>query len=280
MAPIDEVKGEASADPNFQRLRSLLRTRLGIVIPETLNARASRELAAYTADRPDGWSGLFSALESGHAVSTVKDLADIFTITHTYFFREHVHFEFLRDVALPELKRQGVRDLRMWSAAAASGEEAYSLLLTLLDFYRDEYWLLDAGVLATDISRRALKKGVEGRYSRHELRHVPDPIVDRWFAPDPRGGWTVDERLRREATFRWLNLADRLPAFRKPFQVIFCRNVMLYFDEETRRGVIEKLSRRLAPGGWLIVGQAEDSRAAREWLEPVGGSIYRKPRGE
>lgn len=273
------MRRETSADVSFQRLRGLLRARLGIVVPETLNARASRELAAYTSARPGGWPGLIAALEGGPAMSTIKDLADIFTITHTYFFREHTHFEFLRDVVLPELKSQGVRDLRLWSAAAASGEEAYSLLLTLLDFYQDDYWRLDAGVLATDISRRALMKGVEGRYSRHELRHVPGAIVDRWFVADPRGGWIVDERLRNEATFRWLNLADRLPAFRKPFQVIFCRNVMLYFDEETRRNVIERLSQRLAPGGWLIIGQAEDSRAARNWLEPVGGSIYRKPRG-
>lgn len=269
-----------SVDANFERLRGLLRSRLGIIAPETLNARASRELTTYVARQPGGWRDVFDALESGQSIATVKDLADIFTITHTYFFREHNHFEFLRDVALPELRGAGVRDLRIWSAAAASGEEAYSLLLTLLDFYKDEYWSLDAGVLATDISRRALMKGIEGRYSEHELRHVPSAIVRRWFTPDAEGRWTIDQRLRKEAIFRWLNLADRLPAFRKPFHVIFCRNVMLYFDEETRARVIEDLSRRLAPGGWLIVGQAEDSRAARNWLEPVGGSIYRKARGD
>lgn len=268
----------ARGDANFERLCELLRARLGIIVPETLNARASRELSAYVASQPGGWRDIFDALENGQSIPALKDLADIFTITHTYFFREHNHFEFLRDVALPELRRAGVSDLRVWSAAAASGEEAYSLLLTLLDFYQEEYWRLDAGVLATDISRRALMKGIEGRYSEHELRHVPASIVSRWFAPDPEGRWMIDERLRKEVTFRWLNLTDHLPAFRKPFQVIFCRNVMLYFDEETRRRVIENLSRRLAPGGWLIIGQAEDSRAARDWLEPVGASIYRKPR--
>lgn len=270
----------AGGEANFERLCGLLRDRLGIIVPETLNARADRELAAYVALQPGGWRDIFDALDSARSLTTLKDLADIFTITHTYFFREHTHFEFLRDVALPELRSAGVRDLRVWSAAAASGEEAYSLLLTMLDFYQDEYWRLDAGVLATDISRRALMKGIEGRYSRHELRHVPATIVNRWFSPVSDERWTVDERLRKEATFRWLNLTDNMPAFRKPFQVIFCRNVMLYFDEETRRRVIENLSRRLAPGGWLIVGQAEDSRAARNWLEPVGGSIYRKPRGD
>lgn len=270
----------ARGDVNFERLCDLLRARLGIIVPETLNARASRELAGYVARHPGGWRDIFEALEGGQSISALKDLADIFTITHTYFFREHNHFEFLRDVVLPELRGAGVRDLRVWSAAAASGEEAYSLLLTLLDFYQDEYWRLDAGVLATDISRRALMKGVAGRYSPHELRHVPTAIVDRWFRLDSDERWIIDERLRKEATFRWLNLTDSLPTFRKPFQVIFCRNVMLYFDEETRSRVIENLSRRLAPGGWLFVGQAEDSRAARNWLEPVGGSIYRKSRGD
>jgi chemotaxis protein methyltransferase CheR len=278
--PVDKVSAASGVDANFERLRGMLRARLGIIVPDTLNARASRELAAYVSARPGGWRGVLDAMESGHSLSTLKDLADIFTITHTYFFREHVHFEFLRDVVLPELRAAGVRDLRLWSAAAASGEEAYSLLLTLLEFYQDDYWRLDAGVLATDISRRALLKGVEGRYSQHALRHVPATIVRRWFTAEPDGRWTISEKLRNEATFRWLNLADRMPAFRRPFQVIFCRNVMLYFDEETRRRVIEKLSQRLAPGGWLIIGQAEDSRAARNWLEPVGGSIYRKPRGD
>jgi chemotaxis protein methyltransferase CheR len=271
---------ESNVDANLERLRGLLRSRLGVIVPETLNARASRELAAYVANQPGGWRDVFEALEGGQSITALKDLADIFTITHTYFFREHNHFEFLRDVALPELRGAGVRDLRIWSAAAASGEEAYSLLLTLLDFYQDEYWRLDAGVLATDISRRALMKGIEGCYSEHELRHVPATIVNRWFAASPDGRWAIDERVRKEVIFRWLNLTDRLPAFRKPFQVIFCRNVMLYFDEETRARVIENLSRRLAPGGWLFIGQAEDSRAARNWLEPVGSSIYRKARGD
>jgi chemotaxis protein methyltransferase CheR len=272
------VRGAQRTDVNYERLRGLVRARLGIIVPETLNARASRELAAYVAARPGGWPSLLGALEGGHCAATLKDLADIFTITHTYFFREPVHFDFLRTVVLPELRAEGARDLRFWSAATASGEEAYSLLLTVLQFYGADYARLDAGVLATDISRRALLKGVEGRYSEHALRHAPKEIVARWFTPAPDGKWTIAEGLRREATFRWLNLTDRLPAFRKPFHLIFCRNVMLYFDEETRGRVVERLCRCLAPGGWLIMGQAEDSRAARNWLEPVGGSIYRKPR--
>ncbi|MFM8859872.1 MAG: CheR family methyltransferase, partial [Methylocystis sp.] len=108
------------------------------------------------------------------------------------------------------------------------------------------------------------------------LKNVPKIHAQRWFKANEDGSVIIDEKLRKEATFRWLNLVDPFPSFRRPFHVIFCRNVMLYFEEEMRSAVIEKLSRSLAPGGWLIIGQAEDSRAARNWLEPVNGSIYRK----
>lgn len=264
-------------EPALEKLRSLLRKKLGIVIPATLSTRASRELQDYVETAPGGWRGVIASLEAGPGAGpTLKDLADIFTITHTYFFREPNHFDFLKDTILPGLSAANVRDIRIWSAAAASGEEAYSILLTMIDYYGAAYWSMDAGVLATDISRRALARADDGVYHDDALRHVPDELTRRWFSLEERG-WRIDEKVRKEAVFRWLNLAEPFPSFQQSFHVIFCRNVMLYFDDETRAAVIEKLACALAPGGWLIIGQAEDSRPARRWLEPVGGSIYYKP---
>ena len=261
----------------LQRLRTLVRNRLGIIIPATLSQRTLRDLDNFLELRQLRWHELLVLLEEDRDPIALKDLADIFTIGHTYFFREPNHFDFLKEVVFPDLHARGVRDLRFWSAACASGEEAYSMILTMLEYYGENYWLLDAGVLATDISRAALSKAVDGVYNADGLRNIPNPLAQKWFSTQGDGRVVIDKRIRREATFRWLNLADPLPVFQLPFHVIFCRNVMLYFDEETRASAIERLSRCLAPGGWLVIGQAEDSRAARNWLEPVTGSIYRKP---
>lgn len=260
----------------LERLRTLLKARLGIIIPPSLSPRILRKLQDYVDQWPGGWSGLFIEIDEKRNDLALKHLADIFVITHTYFFREHIHFEFFKNVILPDLQASKEFELRIWSAASSSGEEAYSILLSMIDFFGDDYWFLDAGVLATDISRQALEKGVTGAYSADALKNVPKPLAEHWFNLNDEGSVMIDERLRKEVTFRWLNLVDPFPAFRRPFHVIFCRNVMLYFEEEMRSAVIEKLSRSLAPGGWLIIGQAEDSRAARNWLEPVSGSIYRK----
>ena len=260
----------------LERLRTLLKARLGIIISPSLSPRVLRKLQDYVEQWPGGWSGLFIEIDEKRNDLALKHLADIFVITHTYFFREHTHFDFLKNVILQDLQDSRQTELRIWSAASSSGEEAYSILLSMIDFYGDEYFQLDAGVLATDISRQALEKGVTGVYSADSLKNVPKQLAERWFNPDEEGTVIIDERLRNEVTFRWLNLVDPFPPFRRPFHVIFCRNVMLYFEEEMRSAVIEKLSRSLASGGWLIIGQAEDSRPARNWLQPVSGSIYRK----
>ena len=275
-----EVIVNSLSEPLLERLRALLRARLGLLVSDSFSPRVMRELEEYVAAWPGGWQNFLTTLDLGQDMALIKKLADIFTITHTYFFREPTHFDFLKEVALPELRSGEEKALRIWSAATSSGEEAYSILLTMAEYYGDHYWELDAGVLATDISKRALTKAVEGVYSTDGLRNVPTELVRKWFSPEEEGRMIIDARLRQEATFRWLNLIEPMPIFRRPFHVIFCRNVLLYFDETTRSAVIEGLSRCLAPGGWLIMGHAEDSRPARNWLEPVSGSIYRKARAD
>lgn len=271
-----EIMRTFAKDATVERLRDLLNARLGVVLPETLGPRMARELQEYIQSSPGGWRGLIASIETSPAsANIIRDLADICTVTHTYFFREPSHFDFVKEVAFPELASSNIRDLRIWSAASASGEEPYSILMTMLDHFGETYPSLDAGVLATDISRRALTKAAAGVYHSDALRYVPAPFTRKWFSPC-EGGWAIDQRVKQEATFRWLNLVDPFPAFRAPFHIIFCRNVLLYFDEARRAAVIEKLSHCLAPGGWLIIGQAEDSKAARNWLSPVTASIYRK----
>jgi chemotaxis protein methyltransferase CheR len=260
----------------LERLFHLIRLRLGVIVSKNISPRNCRRLEEYIKQRPGGWVSVFSEIEANKCSHDLIEIIDIFVVSHTYFFRENVHFDFFKDTILPTLKDSNVRELRVWSAACSSGEEAYSILLTMLDFYGNDYWFLDAGVLATDISRQGLDRGINGVYGVDSMANIPDWLRKRWFAPNGDYSAIIDPQLRAEITFRWLNLVDPFPGFRRAFHVIFCRNVMLYFDEATRSAVIKKLVQVLAPGGWLIMGQAEDSHAARQWLEPVSGTIYRK----
>jgi chemotaxis protein methyltransferase CheR len=206
-------------------------------------------------------------------------LAGLISTNHTYFFREHAHFDFLQTHALPAIESRlaaGDNDLRVWCAAASTGEEAYSILMTMLDYFGPRYGLFNAGLLATDLSLEALREAAAGTYTAEQVQRVPVNLRQRCFRRCGPGHYAVLPEVRAEVVFRKFNLTTPRYPFKKPFHVIFCRNVMIYFDAATRRSLVESLYRFTAPGGYLFVGHAE-TVAADSGYRFVRPAVYQRP---
>lgn len=240
-----------------------------------VSARLSKRL------RTLGLSGVRSYLEAVKADRTGAELAmliDALTTNYTSFFREPQHFEFLSSTVLPELAARP--SFHIWSAGCATGEEPYSILFHTADTLGGE----PASVLrltATDISTRALEVASAGIYPEQRLREMPPSWPKRYFlrgAGASQGSIRVRPEWRQRITFQRLNLMEDFSHV-PPCSVIFCRNVMIYFDKPTQESLVRRFAGRLEPGGWLFIGHSEGLMGIQHGLESVRPAIYRKPGG-
>lgn len=214
---------------------------------------------------------------SGHALLT---LIDRISTNHTFFFREQEHFEFFREVALGQileaLRNKSTSEIRIWCAGCASGEEPYTLAMILSDYFGDDFDDLDIGILATDISVSALKKAMDGIYQADKLGEVPSWYRQRYFVSFKNGHLAVNQSIKEMVLFRRLNLIQNDYPFRGRFHAIFCRNVMIYFDNATRQALVERFHRYLEPGGYLIIGHSESIDRASGLFKRIKPSVYQK----
>jgi chemotaxis protein methyltransferase CheR len=206
-----------------------------------------------------------------------QQLVNQLTTNYSYFMREWDHFVYFQKVVLPELKA-GIRDkdMRIWSAGCSTGEEPYTLSMLINDFLDDEKAQWDKKILATDISAKALEKAVEGVYPAEDLEKVPPGWKLTYFNRMQGGQWQVKENLRDEVIFRTFNLMEDYFPFKKQFDVIFCRNVMIYFDKDSKNELIEKFYDATKPGGYLFIGQSESVDRNMTRYKYVMPSILKK----
>jgi chemotaxis protein methyltransferase CheR len=265
------------SDREFVTLRDVIRDRFGIWYDDQkrflLLSRLSTRLVIrgmqtygeyadflrYDPRREDEWTDLASALSNNE----------------TYFFRERAQLKALAGAILDEFVARSPR-VRLWSAACSSGEEPYSLAMTLLQTGR----ISDAqlSIRATDISPRVLDLAAAAFYRALSFRATEPAMIERWFrARDD--GFVLDERIKRLVSFGRLNLLDsRLVAAEGPFDAIFCRNVLIYFDKPTQKRVVESFAKALRPGGYLFLGHAESLFHLTDLYEPIVGPdaiVYR-----
>ncbi len=207
----------------------------------------------------------------------VEEMLSILTTHHTYFWREPVHFELYRNEVLPYLKRTEAisKDLRIWSAAASTGEEPYTLAMLNLDFFGFEHEMWDTKILATDVSTKVLEFAQRGIYSEEQVDALPGQWKRLYFQKNSDGRYEAKSSLKNEVLFRQFNLMNPLP-FRKPLHVVFIRNVMIYFEEETKRRLLERIVNAMVPGGYLFVGTTESVDRDALGLDYVIPSVYRK----
>lgn len=265
----------------FRAVASLVQDTFGIHLAESKRAMMSCRM--YKLVRQAG-CGSFGEFYSKHLVhpsnETLVALANALSTNHTYFNRESSHFWYLRDKVLPELiraqERRGKKDIRLWCAASSSGEEPYTLAMMIREAlgHRAPTW--QGGLLATDISMKALDSAREGVFPKDDAKELPDDLYRKYFQDVGGNRVEVVPDLKREVTFRRFNLMNTNYPFRQPFHVVFCRNVMIYFEEDTKRGVVERIYDSLVPGGFLFVGHAETISGLGTRFRAVAPSIYRK----
>lgn len=199
------------------------------------------------------------------------------TTNHTYFLREKDHFDFYRDTVLPWIdKTLKTRDLRVWSAGCSSGQEPYTLSMITFNYLGADAANWDSTILASDISAKALQTAKNGIYTKDELSDLPEGWIRRYFVPHGADKYSVTDALRNNVAFRSFNLLSPFQ-FKKPFQAIFCRNVMIYFDMPTKNEIIRKFYDVLLPGGYLFVGLSESLSCCQHKFKFVRPSIYQKP---
>ena len=185
------------------------------------------------------------------------NLVNKLTTNHTYFMREAQHFDFLRDVMLPHVEQTVTdRDARIWCAASSSGEEPYTIAMIIDEYFGSRKAGWDLRILATDLSTDILSKAKKGTYTAEGIKAVPDSWKKNYFKKNADGTYTVVDKIKSQVIFKQFNLMDEIK-YKKPYDIIFCRNVMIYFDAPTKAALIERFYDVMKPGGYFLVGHAE-----------------------
>ena len=206
----------------------------------------------------------------------IKTLLTRLTTNYTYFMREDQHYTFLTDIILPNLvPTLKTKDLRIWSAGCSSGEEPYTTAMVLDDWFGPSKAGWDAKVLATDISPQVLQMADEAVYPEERLKNLPPAWKKKYFTKEPGAQFRVKPEIKKEVIFRSFNLMEPFP-FKKPFHIIFCRNVMIYFDKPTRDALVERYYDALEPGGYLFIGLSETVDRTVTRFGFVKPAIYRR----
>jgi chemotaxis protein methyltransferase CheR len=264
MQPIMVEPVTRLSDRHFRFVSELVETEVGIKLPATKRIMIEGRLQKRV--RTLHYSSIneyIDCLCDGDNLETeLIHLIDCVTTNKTDFFREPSHFDFLREVAVPEILRRpgrGNRPLKIWSAACSTGMEAYTIAMVLDDMAMTGT-TFQFSVLGTDISTAVLRLAEMGIYTPEMIAPVPDDLARRYFlsSKDPdRDEVRVVPRLRRCANFMRMNLMDDLYPVDRDVDIIFCRNVLIYFDKPTQAKVVEQLCTHLRPGGYFIVGHSE-----------------------
>jgi chemotaxis protein methyltransferase CheR len=262
---------------DFRTIAATLHAAAGIALPETkatlVYSRLAKRLRALGLESFRQYCALVSGQDG---VDERQKMIVALTTNVTRFFREPHHFEHLREKVLPPLLAAARRGspVRIWSAGCSNGQEAYSVALTILSLM-PEAAELDVRILATDIDTQMLAEGRAGVYSGQVVSAVPDAMRTRWFEPEGGDQWRASETLRRLVTFNELNLIGDWP-MRRQFEAIFCRNVVIYFEEETQAQVFNRFVPLLRAEGRLYIGHSERvCGAAAARFETDGVTTYR-----
>jgi chemotaxis protein methyltransferase CheR len=258
---------------DFEQISSTLYEACGINLSTTktelVRSRLSRRLAALGLSDFTTYLALVRQDRTG---GEMTHFVDVLTTNKTAFFREAPHFDFLKEHVIPELPSG---KLRIWSAACSSGEEPYSIAILLREIVPQiDTW--DVKILATDISSRVLERARAGTYARVAMEGVPTELRRKYFeTAGTTQVYKVREPVKRMVGFARLNLMDEWP-MKGLFDVIFCRNVMIYFSKATQLSLVRRMAKFLKPGGHLLIGHAESLTGLDHGFHYVQPAIYKK----
>ncbi len=257
-------------DSDFQRLYTYIKQHYGIDLSKkkqlivsrlshTLSSKGYRDFSAYVDD-----------IMSGRDPDMVTAMLNKLTTNYTYFLREEDHFKYLWDVVLPDLEKKHA----IWSAGCSSGEEPYTISMYLKEYFGAQASQWDTRVLATDISQKILNTAMTASYNDESLSSLPATWKQKYFVRKD-GNYTVAPAIKQNVIFRTFNLMDPIQ-FKKKFDLIFCRNVMIYFDQPTKDALVRRFYNATVPGGHLFIGHSEGLTKATCPYDYIQPAIYKK----
>ena len=265
-------------DKEFKLLAAYIKENYGINLKEEKQALVTGRLQSVLIENGfSDFSEYYNYIITDQSGNAIPTLINKITTNHTFFMREEEHFYYYRDKILPYLTdKLSKKDLRTWSAGCSSGEEPYTLAMIIDEYFGKEKVMWDAKILATDISGKVLEKAKKGLYTNEEIASIPSHWRMNYFKKLDNEKSVLIDKIRNEVIYRKLNLMDQVFPFKKKFHVIFCRNVMIYFDNKTKLELINKFYDLTEYGGYLFIGHSESLNREETKYKYIMPAVYRK----
>lgn len=265
-------------DREFNQLAAYIKENYGINLKEEKRALVVGRLQNVLAQNNiKDFSEYLEHVLSDKTGEAAATLVNKITTNYTFYMRETDHFFYFRDVVLPYLvKTEKSKDLRIWSAGCSSGEEPYTLAMIIDEYFHGDKAGWDTKILATDISGTVLEKAEKGIYDNDSLAKLPSQWRLRYFKQVDGKNSAVIDKIKNEVIFRKFNLADGVFPFRRKFHVIFCRNVMIYFDMKTKDELLDRFYNAMEKGAYLFIGHSESINRDRTRFRYIMPAVYRK----
>lgn len=269
------------SDEEFNKLKTLIYDNFGIHLTDQKKGLVYTRLHSVLQKKGfKTFSEYYNFVSADKTGKGLDELVNKISTNFTFFYREEDHFNFFIKTVLPEsmekAKLRNENDLRFWCAGCASGEEPYTIIMLMMEAMGGNYNLWNSGILATDISDNALNFAKEAIYPSERLQKLPSLYRNKYFEKVTNDEYKVLDRVKKEVTFRRFNLMNTTFPFKKRFQAIFCRNVMIYFNQETRDALVGRYEQMLEPGGYLFLGHSETISHKMYSFKYVMPAVYRK----
>ncbi|MCK5673164.1 MAG: protein-glutamate O-methyltransferase [Spirochaetales bacterium] len=268
-------------EKEFKQISSLLYSNFGINLTDNKQTLVRGRLNKIIRTKGYGnFTNYYNAIKEDKTGMLQIELADNLSTNHSYFFRENEHFKYLSTNILPQIESskrlKEPSELRIWCAGCAAGEEPYTLAILLKEYFSNRLTDIKPVILATDISTSALSSAKSGIYTQDKLKSMPAKYLDKYFNNMGNGKYSVKPNLRKLILFKRLNLMRDSFPFSNKFDIIFCRNVMIYFDKETRETLISKYYTNLTSNGILFIGHSETIGRNSPQFQYIIPAVYRK----
>ncbi len=266
-----------TTDIEFYRIVNYIRINFGINLMNKrslIERRLEDMLCKFNFKNIDD---LINSVENDGSDNFNNILIEALVTTHTFFMREELHFELLKKVILPKMLKNDIEEksIRIWSAAASSGQEAYTIEMIIKDFIEDEKVDFDIEILGTDISDAMLNIASAGEYTKEQMEFVCDEWKRKYFTKKINGDYRINDYIKNEVSFKKINLLSTFQ-FENKYHIIFLRNILIYFESGIMNEVVDKVANNLIEGGYLFIGTTEEIEISSTMLIVVLPSVYRR----
>lgn len=266
------------SDKEFRELADFIKQNYGISLKDEKKTLIETRLSDMLTKRGiPSFDALYTLLLQDRNGELQREVETRITTNYTYFMRETDTFDFFKEIILPWIEKVcPEKSLRVWSAGCSSGEEAYNISMVIADYFMNRESTWDKKILATDISEKVLINAKQGIYDNEKIKTLPDSWRTRYLQKYDEDNYVFRDSIKNEIIFKKFNLMEPIFPFKKKFHTIFCRNVMIYFDETTRNSIISKFVNSLEVNGFLLIGKTESIDRHIHNLEYIRPGIYRK----